>query len=318
MAFHRKRILVDIKNFKKSGLEEHGIYCHFNDDNIHEAFAMIVGPKDTPYQHGFYFFHIKFPNEYPLEPPKVEFITKGFNIRFNPNLYVAGKVCLSILGTWSGPGWTSCCSLNTVLLSIQSLLHEYPIQNEPGWENCKDHRSSSYNKVVEYGNVVVASILQVKKPPTCFESFHNIMKKRFLEQKNYYLEYLLTNTIIEKEKLRDGDPASPSTKYLLSPVYGMRIQHQFSKYLDVLKELVEELETEAAAAAAEPVAASVADIVPVVAAAEPVPSASSPKKRVPSMKAKGCEVGFEAEGADKRIYIIKLDPKGKKRWYIKK
>ena len=26
-------------------------------------------------------------------------------VRFNPNLYNCGKVCLSLLGTWSGPGW---------------------------------------------------------------------------------------------------------------------------------------------------------------------------------------------------------------------
>jgi hypothetical protein len=25
--------------------------------------------------------------------------------RLNPNLYHDGKVCLSLLGTWSGPGW---------------------------------------------------------------------------------------------------------------------------------------------------------------------------------------------------------------------
>lgn len=306
MTFHRKRILVDIKNFKKSGLDEHGIYCHFNDDNIHEAFAMIVGPKDTPYQHGFYFFHIKFPNDYPLDPPKVEFITKGFNIRFNPNLYVAGKVCLSILGTWSGPGWTSCCSLNTVLLSIQSLLHEYPIQNEPGWENCTDHRSEGYNQIVEYGNVIVASILQTQNPPICFESFHDIMKKRFLEQKNYYMDYLVKNARIEQQKLNQGDPSNPLTKNLHSPIYGMRVQHQFGKYLDVLKQLIIDLEASAASAAATELPTT------------PSPSVPAPKKRVPTIKPKTCEVGFEAEGVDQRTYIIKLDPKGKKRWYIKK
>jgi len=26
----------------------------------------------------------------------------GGSVRFNPNLYASGKVCLSILGTWSG------------------------------------------------------------------------------------------------------------------------------------------------------------------------------------------------------------------------
>ena len=28
--------------------------------------------------------------------------TGGGSIRFNPNLYACGKVCLSLLGTWSG------------------------------------------------------------------------------------------------------------------------------------------------------------------------------------------------------------------------
>lgn len=36
------------------------------------------------------------------------------------NLYAEGKVCLSLLGTWSGPGWVPGTStLSQVLLSIQ-------------------------------------------------------------------------------------------------------------------------------------------------------------------------------------------------------
>lgn len=31
--------------------------------------------------------------------------TGGGSVRFNPNLYNCGKVCLSLLGTWSGPSW---------------------------------------------------------------------------------------------------------------------------------------------------------------------------------------------------------------------
>lgn len=44
------------------------------------------------------------------------------------------KVCLSLLGTWSGPGWISGQStLLQVLISIQSLiLCEEPYLNEPG------------------------------------------------------------------------------------------------------------------------------------------------------------------------------------------
>ena len=35
---------------------------------------------------------------------------------------MSGKVCLSILGTWSGPSWTHTMDITIVLLTIQSLL----------------------------------------------------------------------------------------------------------------------------------------------------------------------------------------------------
>jgi hypothetical protein len=36
----------------------------------------------------------------------VHFLTTGGgSVRFNPNLYNGGDVCLSLLGTWPGPGW---------------------------------------------------------------------------------------------------------------------------------------------------------------------------------------------------------------------
>ena len=59
--------------------------------------------------------------------------TKGGKYRLNPNLYAEGKVCLSLLGTWSGPGWVPGKStLLQVLVSIQAMiLCEEPIANEP-------------------------------------------------------------------------------------------------------------------------------------------------------------------------------------------
>ena len=68
-----------------------------------------VRPTDTPYTGGVYEFDILFPVKppgYPSIPPKVKFRTTGAgSVRFNPNLYNDGKVCLSLLGTWDGaPG----------------------------------------------------------------------------------------------------------------------------------------------------------------------------------------------------------------------
>ena len=94
-----KRIKNDIKIITSSSLHDEGIYVSFDDENLFHARALVIGPyiKDSPYQGGFYFFDINFPNNYPLNPPTVKFMTLNNFVRFNPNLYKCGKVCLSIL-----------------------------------------------------------------------------------------------------------------------------------------------------------------------------------------------------------------------------
>jgi ubiquitin-protein ligase len=50
-----------------------------------------------------FFFDILFPQDYPNIPPLMLLeTTGGGRVRFNPNLYADGKVCLSLLGTWHG------------------------------------------------------------------------------------------------------------------------------------------------------------------------------------------------------------------------
>lgn len=61
--------------------------------------ALITGPFDTPYEGGFFYFLIRCPPDYPIRPPRVKLMTTGDGrVRFNPNLYRSGKVCLSIIG----------------------------------------------------------------------------------------------------------------------------------------------------------------------------------------------------------------------------
>lgn len=82
-------------------------------------------------------------------------------VRFNPNLYNCGKVCLSILGTWTGPGWTSVMTTKSVLISIQSLMNEKPFFNEPGYEKKEksyESESRAYNERVAHDTLRVAVI----------------------------------------------------------------------------------------------------------------------------------------------------------------
>ena len=194
MSFLRdKRIKSDIKNFIKSDLETNGIFCKFSEIDMTHVQAMIIGPSDTPYENGFYFFDLRFPDNYPWSPPRVKFITQDSNIRFNPNLYVDGKVCLSILGTWSGPGWSSCLTLNSVLLSIQTLLNENPLQNEPGFENETGHRSKKYNKILEYFNIKGATLKMINETPNTYDYFLPIMEKHFVKNIEFYRKYIDRN-----------------------------------------------------------------------------------------------------------------------------
>lgn len=120
---------------------ESSIFFRIDNNRIDIMKALITGPDNTPYSNGCFVFDIYCPSDYPEVPPLVNLETTGAqSVRFNPNLYNCGKVCLSLLGTWSGgtnEKWNSKTStLLQVLVSIQSLiLVEQPYFNEPGYES---------------------------------------------------------------------------------------------------------------------------------------------------------------------------------------
>ena len=62
---------------------------------------MIEGPSNTPYEDGLFFFEVQLPNDYPTTPPVFHYVSFCSD-RLNPNLYEDGKVCVSLLGTWTG------------------------------------------------------------------------------------------------------------------------------------------------------------------------------------------------------------------------
>jgi len=142
--------------------------------------VLITGPADTPYQNGCFEFNVLCGANYPTNCPSVNLITTGKgSIRFNPNLYHCGKVCLSILGTWSGAGgenWDpKISSLLQVFVSIQSLiLVDEPYYNEPGHE-CEagtpqgDSHNLAYCNIIRYGTVKFAMLQHLQHPPLGLE-----------------------------------------------------------------------------------------------------------------------------------------------------
>ena len=194
-----KRIInKDIKEINKLNLKSLGIYIDFDEDNFLKAKAMVVGPKDSLYEGGFLFFNINFPKNYPFSPPDVTYVARN-KVRIHPNIYVGsgsggfGKVCLSILGTWSGPKWTSIMDISTVFLTIQSLLDNNPLHHEPGQENNKSQQNELYNQIIKYESINTLHLKNLNNPPYGFEIF----KQNMLEEKEKYnesiIEYLKEN-----------------------------------------------------------------------------------------------------------------------------
>ena len=189
-------------------------------DNLNLFSFVIVGPKDTPYHNGIFEFHTYFPNDYPNKEPNVLLATTGNgSVRFNPNLYNCGKVCLSLLGTWSGQdgeSWNKDTStFLQVLVSIQSLiLVENPYFNEPGWER-QMHTQEGKKKSFEYTdnirlqNLRWAIVDKFRNPPSGFETLtlnhFRLKKDEILEVVNSWIDetvnYKPKMTILRDELL---------------------------------------------------------------------------------------------------------------------
>ena len=133
-----KRFIRDYRNLvRSSGWEESG-YCVVNPEATQSGrFRVYVrGGSDTPYEDAAFLFEIDVRTvDYPHCPPRVTFVNPRNAPRVHPNLYPEGKVCLSILGTFSGPPWSALMSFENLVLNLRTLVGEpYAWKLEPGFE----------------------------------------------------------------------------------------------------------------------------------------------------------------------------------------
>lgn len=221
------RLLKDVKQIIKNPLTSNGIYYVHDESDMMKGYAMIVGPEDTPYFGGFYFFELNYPHDYPHSPPKAVYYTNGNNVRFNPNLYKCGKVCISLLNTWAGDQWTSCQSITSVLLSLCTLLCKDPLLNEPGI-NSGNRDFHTYNQIIDYANIDIAVCDIVCKKEGVYQDFFNVfypfVKEQFL--KNY-------DKLLEFAKKLFAENHSP--QLLKTSLYLMNITLDYEKLVNKLE-----------------------------------------------------------------------------------
>lgn len=167
------------------------IYVRVFEERMDLMRAVIVGASGTPYHDGLFFFDVCFPPEYPSEPPMVHYISGG--LRINPNLYESGKVCLSLLNTWSGTAaevWSPGSStVLQVLLSLQALvLNEKPYFNEAGYDQQIGRAEGEKNSVSYNENAFLLTsksmLYLLRNPPKHFEA---LVEEHFRQRAEHIL-----------------------------------------------------------------------------------------------------------------------------------
>ncbi|XP_041978391.1 (E3-independent) E2 ubiquitin-conjugating enzyme UBE2O isoform X2 [Aricia agestis] len=139
-----------------------GVWVRGYEDRIDLLSVMIAGPSRTPYEGGLFVFDVQLGGEYPRAPPLCHYHSYCSD-RLNPNLYEDGKVCVSLLGTWSGRGvevWGKDSSLLQVIVSLQGLiLNAEPYFNEAGYEKQKGTQQGKENSRM-YNEMVLLKLVQ--------------------------------------------------------------------------------------------------------------------------------------------------------------
>lgn len=146
-----------------------------SEDDLFVWEALIQGPEGTPFEGGIFPAELKFPKDYPLNPPKMKFLGEIWHPNGKPILmshlsladmhrvivYTNGEVCISILHP---PGddpnhyesaserWSPIQSVEKILISVMSMLAEPNDESPANVEAAKmwrDRRSDFEKKVRE-------------------------------------------------------------------------------------------------------------------------------------------------------------------------
>ncbi|CAG9860383.1 unnamed protein product [Phyllotreta striolata] len=210
------------------------VFVRYDNSRLDVMKVLITGPADTPYANGCFELDVFFPPDYPLSPMMINLETTGHHtVRFNPNLYNDGKVCLSVLNTWHGrpeEKWNAqTSSFLQVLVSIQSLiLVPEPYFNEPGYERARGTpagtaSSKDYNLNICQATVRWAMLEQILNPCPCFKEIihaHFYMKRlEILAQVEKWIEEVELEITKEKKVSRTNKKSPTITLESFKKVY---------------------------------------------------------------------------------------------------
>ncbi|KAH6942738.1 hypothetical protein HPB50_009649 [Hyalomma asiaticum] len=209
-----------------------GVVMSPDEKDVTRIHTLSLGPPCTPYEGGFFRFILQCPPDYPARPPRVRLMTTGGGrVRFGPNLNEDGMICLSLLGTWPGPGWNSSIhGIRTVLIAIQSLMNQEPYRNEPALVRNRPDEAGAYNEFLLHETLRVAVCDEVEAsldpespyPP----ELRKVVLKTFPELYDSHVETVRLHMALTGSEGRD-------------PFGGRKVTYEYNKLLARLQCLYE-------------------------------------------------------------------------------
>ncbi|KAJ1979549.1 Ubiquitin-conjugating enzyme E2 C [Dimargaris xerosporica] len=109
-----KRLRSELMSLMMAGIP--GVSAFPESDNMYSWVGTITGATGTVYEGLSFKLSLKFPTNYPYSAPTIRFETPCYH----PNVDTAGNICLDILKE----KWSAVYNVQTILLSLQSLLGE--------------------------------------------------------------------------------------------------------------------------------------------------------------------------------------------------
>ena len=121
-----ERVREEFMDLNKNPVSNCGITVGLSNENDYSSWKLTIsGPNDTSYKGGLFFIKVKFPNDYPLKPPEINFITPIYHLNVNPRAprssedLPLGYISLSCLSWWK-PEY----KIRDVLVSVFALFYK--------------------------------------------------------------------------------------------------------------------------------------------------------------------------------------------------
>eukprot|EP01125_Pyxidicula_operculata_P019779 TRINITY_DN719_c0_g1_i4.p1 TRINITY_DN719_c0_g1~~TRINITY_DN719_c0_g1_i4.p1 ORF type:complete len:360 (+),score=101.49 TRINITY_DN719_c0_g1_i4:1498-2577(+) len=190
------------KELQKDPVE--GFCVEFDDSDILTWKIYVEGPPGTPFEGGIFQMEMKFPPEFPMQPPALKFVHEFWH----PNVYPDGRVCISILhppgedmmsGERPEERWLPVHSVQTIVLSVLSILgdpnYSSPANVDASVQCQKRHSEylSTVKRIVQRSLQLVPSHIKIPHPESNADE-----RKKALERRK------LLNTVVDDDDFDDS------------------------------------------------------------------------------------------------------------------